>query len=238
MGKKKILVQAVLGLVLVFSLSIFGYSALGYNWRECLAAPGCTCTLQGAQGAQGAQGSTGTTGTQGITAILKAYTVDSAGNFFDSSANYLDFLYQVEMSDLKGGCSNEMKSAFYKALDSMKKARAAYAKVKRASKNIPFDPVMMERLQRFDYDGFQVKNELWKTTFDKVKGFLVTGDIDGLDDAVLANMDRVLGLLNRQKDSIRKGKLPDIQLLWRANDAYAESHLFGQYISQIISTNL
>ncbi len=217
---KRYCVTVIMVFVIYCIYNPIAYALIAHNWRECVSAPGCTCV------------------TMASTSTLKTYIVASTGFFLNSHSSYQAFLNRVEMTDLKGADYNEMRELLYNAIDSMKKARAAYARVKRASKKIPYDQVMIDRLQKFDYEGFQAKYGLLEPIFEKVKSLLAKGDIDGLDDATLSNMDSILRLLNQAKAAIKKGQSPDIELLWRINQEYLESQLFGQYMSEVFKANL
>jgi hypothetical protein len=104
---KKIMFQSVIGLVLIFSLSLFGYSYLTYNWRECLNTPECTCTLT----------------FQFTTPTLKIYIMESAGNFLNSHSAYQAFLNRVELAEINGINANELKDILNSALENMEKRK-------------------------------------------------------------------------------------------------------------------
>jgi len=222
---KKVMFQAIIGLVLVFSISTCGYSALGYNWRECLAAPGCTCTLT-------------LTITKSTTATLRTYIIESAGYSFDSYAAYQSFLSRVEMADINGVDYKELRAIFYSAIDHMEKARAAYENVKLAAAKTAYNQELIDKLMKFDYEGFRNQYGLNEPIFERVKSLLINGDIPGLDDIVIANMDAVLKQLYTVKAIVDKDSLPDVSILWRINQSYFEAQLFGQYLSEILKANL
>ncbi len=224
---KKVLFKTLLGLGLVFSLTIMTFPLVVANWRECLNTPGCSCSPQGASG----------TATMKTTA-LKNYIVESAGYFLTSHSDYLAFLNRVEMSDINGIDVNELRDIIYSAVANMKKAKTSYAKVKKASKKIPLAKIMLDRLQKFEYDGFQSQYGLLSPIYEKVKSKLAKGDIAGLDDEVISNMECILKQLNRVKTLVDEGQSPDIAILWRINQTYVEAQLYGQYISEIIKANI
>ena len=190
------------------------------NWRECASAPGCSCTLT-------------LQVTQETTPTLKTYVVESAGYFLKSHDAYLEFLYCVEMSESKGIESADFKNALYNAIDNMEKAKIAYSNLKTASEKIPYNREMIDQLMKFDYDGFRIKNGLNEPIFEKLRTFLGRGDIAGIDDAVIANMDSILSRLYELNVSVDKGMVPEVALIWRTNQAYTEAQLFGQYMSEV-----
>ena len=222
---KKIIIKAILGLILVISFTLQSYPYLVANWRECLAAPGCTCGIS-----PDIKKSMGPS--------LQTYIVESAWYFLTSHADYQDFQALVEMTDINGVDSQGMKSILDSAIANMEKARAVYANLKVAAADIPNDRAMIDRLRVFDYDAFQSKYGLLAPIYEKVKSLLVKGDTAGLDDAVLANMDAILKQLYEVKTIVDGDRSPDIAILWRLNQTYFEAQLFGQYISEIIKANI
>jgi len=225
MRNKKIMVQPILGLVLILSLTMFSYPLLVHNWRECASAPGCTCTLT-------------LDIKKSMAPTLKTYIVESAGFFLKSHASYQDFLNLVEMTDLNGADYSKMRSYLYNAVDYMENAYTIYTNLKLASEKIPYDPVMLDRLLKFDYAGFQAKSGLLAPVFEKVKSLLAKGDIAGFDDEVLNNMDTILNQLYEVRDLVDKEQSPDIALLWQLTQSYFETQLFGQYASAVFKANI
>ncbi|MCX6584800.1 MAG: hypothetical protein NT166_31895 [Candidatus Aminicenantes bacterium] len=193
------------------------FAIIWQNWRECASAPGCSCTLT----------------LQDTASTLKEYVLESAGYFLKSHAAYQDFLYCVEMSEISGIDSTNFKNTFYSAIDNMEKARAAYINLKLASEKMPYKQDMIDKLMKFDYDGFRIKNGLNEPIFEKLRAFLSKGDIAGFDTAVIANMDSILSRLYELKVAVDKGMVPEIALIWRTSQAYTEAQLFGQYMSEV-----
>jgi hypothetical protein len=215
---KKIMFQSAIGSVLIFSLSLFGYSYLTYNWRECLNAPGCTC--------------------QAVTPALKPYIVESAGNFLNSHSAFQAFLNRVELAEINGINTNELKDILNSAIANMEKAKEAYETFKIASVKTSYNQEMIDKLMKFDYDGYRIQYGLVEPIFERVKLLLVNGDITGLDNTVLSNMDTILKQLYTAKSIVDKDLIPDVSILWRINQSYLEAQLFGQYISEILKANL
>ena len=217
---KRYFVTVIMVLFIYCICSPFSYAYVAANWRECLVAPGCSCTLT-------------LQVTPSTIPTLKTYIMESTGYFLTSHSDYQDFLNRVEMSDIKGVDYKELRELIYSAIDNMEKAREAYVNLKTASEKIPYNQEMIDRLMIFDYDGFRVKNGLLEPIFSKIKNLLGQGDVVGLDDAVLANMDTILNKLYEVKAAVDKNLVPEIALLWRATQAYFEAQLFGQYMSEV-----
>jgi len=176
---KKYFVTVIMVLSIFSFCSPFSYAYVAANWRECLNGPGCTCTLT-------------LDITKSTIPTLKTYIMESTGYFLTSHSDYQDFLNRVEMSDIKGIDYKELRELIYSTIDNMEKARDAYVNLKTAAEKIPYNQEMIDQLMKFDYDGFLVKNGLLEPIFSKIQNLLGKGDIVGLDNAVLANMDTIL----------------------------------------------
>lgn len=217
---KAMIVKCFLALVISFICTQVSFAAIWGNWRECVSSPGCSCTLT-------------LQATSETTTTLKSYVVESAGYFLKSHAAFQQFLYCLEMSESGGADSADFKITLYSAIENMEKARAAYNNLKFASEKIPYNQEMIDKLMKFDYESFRVKNGFNEPVFEKLRTFLGKGDIAGFDGAVIANIDDILNKLYVIKASVDKGLLPEIALPWRTNQAYAEAQLFGQYMSEV-----
>ncbi len=217
---KNLILKCFVVLFICYFCTPISFAIIWQNWRECANAPGCSCTLT-------------LQVTQETTPTLKTYVVASAGYFLKSHDAYQEFLYCIEMSESNGIDSAEFKNTLYRAIDNMEKANAAYSNLKTASEKIPYNQEMIDRLMKFDYDGFRIKNGLNEPIFEKVKDLLIIGDIPGLDDSVISNMDVILKQLYTARTIVDKDSVPDVSILWRITQSYFEAQLFGQYMSEV-----
>jgi len=222
---KKYFVTVIMVLFIFCICSPFSYALVAANWRECLNGPGCTCTLT-------------LDITKSTIPTLKSHIILSAGYSFDSYANYQAFLSRVEMADINGVDYKELRAILYSAIDHMEKARAEYENVKLVAAKTAYNQEMIDKLMKFDYEGFRIQYGLNEPIFERVKSLLVNGDIPGLDDSVIANMDAVLKQLYTARALVDKDSVPDVSILWRINQSYFEAQLFGQYLSEILKANL
>ncbi|MCX6582817.1 MAG: hypothetical protein NT166_21790 [Candidatus Aminicenantes bacterium] len=220
---KQIKRYCVTGIIVIFICYFFAqvsFASVWGNWRECVSASGCSCTLT-------------LDIKKSMSPSLKPYILESAGYFLKSHDAFLEFLYSVEMSESNGIDSVEFKNTLYRAVDNMEKAKIAYSNLKTASEKIPYNREMIDQLMKFDYDGFRIKNGLNEPIFEKLRTFLGRGDIAGFDDAIIANMDAILIKLYEIKSVVDKGLAPEIMIVWRIYQSYSEAQLFGQYMSEV-----
>lgn len=215
---KRFCASMIMMLVFYCICNSIGYARLWQNWRECTNEPDCISQFSVPE--------------------LKSYIIDSSGYFLNSHSDYQAFLSHVELAEIN--CINyiELKETLYLAIENMEKAITAYTNLKTASEKMPLNQAMIAKLMKFDYNEFQVRYGLLEPVFEKVKSLLGKGNIIDLDMAVLGNMNIILSQLYDMKVSIDKNQLPEISLLWRANQSYAETQLFGQYVSEVFKNIL
>lgn len=212
---KRFCVTMIMVLVIYCICNSTAYAFVWGNWRECANTPACSSTVQ----------------TEYF--LLKTCIEESAGNFLNSHSNFQAFLNRVELAESNGLDRSELKEILYIVIENMEKAKAAYTNFKTASEKIPYNQAMIDQLKIFDYDGFRVQYGAIEPIFAKVKNYLRKGNIRGFDAAVLTNMDIILKKLYMIKGAVNKDQMPEISLLWRANQAYIEAQLFGQYMSEV-----
>ncbi len=217
---KRFCVTVIMIIIMVCVCNQVSFAIIAANWRECLVAPGCSCTLT-----LDIAKSTATT--------MKTYIIKSAGYFFDSHTNYQAFLNRVEMAEINGVNYKELRAILYSAIDHMEKAKAAYENVKIVAAKTSYHQEMIDKLMIFDYEGFRVQYGLNEPIFEKVKSLLIIGDIPGLDDTVISNMDAILKQLYTAKAFVDKDSAPDVSILWRITQSYFEAQLFNQYMSEV-----
>jgi hypothetical protein len=69
--------------------------------------------------------------------------------------------------------------------------------------------------------------------FIKVQGFLAKGDVTGAYITLKASKDAIIAQLYVIKATLDSNLFPDTNLLYRVNQAYSETMLFGQYVAQV-----
>lgn len=213
---KRFCVVVITVFVIYCIFNSISYARIAFNWRECIETTGCI---------------------DGIT-NANTYIIESTGNFLTAHSTYQAFLNRVEIAEFNGCNYNELRSILYNAIEKMEKAKAAYSNFKNVADKMPKNPDMIDKLIKFDYDHFRINHGLLEPIFVSVKALLSKGDINGLDTLALSNMDSIIIKLYEVKISVEKDQLPDISLLWRLNQDFATTHLFGQYVSEILKNIL
>jgi len=158
-----------------------------------------------------------------------------AGYFLDSYANTMHFMRQTELSASLGMNYADWGSLLDRALESMKLANEAYAGLKQAADQAPYNPTAIEALKKYNYDNFQDSVPVNREVFAEVKMYLEKGDIRGVYGKILADTDNIIILLKKVQASVDVGKFPPVTDVWSLNQAYSNTLLFGQYVSSVFS---
>ena len=115
----------------------------------------------------------------------------------------------------------------------MEQARNTYLQLKNLAAVTPYNQEVIYKLLTFNYDSFQEENGLFPVIFEKVKGFLATGNVTGIYNEFYTYTGHILDLLYTLKKVVDAEIFPDIANVWKVNQKYSEVKLFGQYVAQI-----
>jgi hypothetical protein len=212
---KKFVSKVSLGVLIFILFNTITYSMIVGNWADC------------GFGGGGGESKSLTSFT------IRIYIIEGAGYFLNSHSSIQALLNRVELSELNVIDFNEMREILYKAIEDMEKAKDSYYNLKQEADKTPYNPVMINFLLNFDYNGFREEKGLNLTIFENVNNYLSRGDIRGIFSNFLANSESILEQLYTIKEWVDAYKLPKISSLWRLNQDYVEAQLFGQYTSEI-----
>jgi len=225
---KALIIGAILGMVLMANLSIKSYPRFHGNFGECTVEPGC----------EGVDGSSTGVYIPESSGILKIYIIDGAGYVLNTYSHLGTFLRLIEMSELNGPDYGKMRETLYSMIEDMERARDTYYIVHSLMQSTPYKQSVIERLKAFDYDGFRETSGLSSVVFERVKEYLECGDVRGVYAAVHKNTGNILDQLYVLKDILEADKLPHISQVWRLNQTFTETVLFGSYFSQVMYQSL
>jgi hypothetical protein len=164
---------------------------------------------------------------------IRKYIIEGAGYFLKSNSNIQLFLNKIELSELNGMDYSELQNIINSAIENMENAKETYINLISIAKVTPYNPFIIEKLQLFDYPGFQKENKLNSEIFKQVETFLSIGDVTGLYIKFKLDIDSILVPLYNIKASVYNETFPEISSLWLINQKYSELVLFGQYGSQV-----
>lgn len=194
-----------------------GYGFFSYN-RSCEAFPE-QCEQEGGLGL--------------AAPTLGQLIIEAAGGFIKSNSDYQLILREIELSGSYGANFVVLQELIDNAIENMSMANSIYWQIWHTSKNLDYDPVVLEKLRQFDYLSYQVENNLDPVIFDKAANYLKTGDVRGSYKQAFIASGEILQYLETIKTKIEKNKLPGIKTCWRLNQLFLETELFGQYVSEV-----
>lgn len=164
---------------------------------------------------------------------IKTGIIEGAGYFLDGYAHALSFLRAVEMSEIHGVNPDELKDLVAKAVEAMTNARDTYKLLKQTADATPYNPVVIEKLMALDYDALRNTKGLNATAFAEVTAFLQKGDVRNVFGKLLSGSESLLVLLTDIQGDLETNGFPEIEKMWRINDAYADTQRFGQYAAEV-----
>lgn len=160
-------------------------------------------------------------------------TVQGGGYFLMSHSEMIKFLNEIEMSEVNGLNYTKLQSIIDLAIANMENATEIYRNIVEIAKETPYNQGILMQLRFFDYQGYQEKNQLNIEIFAKVKEYLIAGDVTGTYIQLKADMDDILNQLYKIKSDIDAKKFPEISNLWRVNQKFNLTMLFGMYLSEV-----
>ena len=175
----------------------------------------------------------GETSRSKCTSSIRHYVIEGGGYYTKANSYMMLLLNRVEMSELSGLNYSEFHYILYKTILNIEYAELTYGNLCRRAEITPYNQAVIETLKNFDYTGFMEKNGLNPYIFGKVESFLSKGDITGFYKQLHADVNAILNRLYKLRETLYAGDFPDISLLWRLNQDFSKSILFGQYVAQV-----
>jgi len=123
----------------------------------------------------------------------------------------------------------DQKEALVKAYESITAADDIYKKIIEISATYSYNETAIDRLKNFDYDTYGKTFDLNPRVFAQVRRLLANGNIRGFFQEIEKRFRALAGYLVTSRTDI----IPEKTGLWRINQAYAETLLFGQYAAEI-----
>ena len=167
------------------------------------------------------------------TSTVKPYVIEGAGYFLGSHSDFLLLLNRIEVSELKGIDYGELQGIMKKAISNMKGAKESYTALTELAQVTPYNEAFIQKLLDFDYDSFEKEYNLNGVIFDDVESYLGKGDVRGFYSRILSDIEKLLKSLNLIKITVDAEKFPEISDLWRLNDDFSKTLVFGQYAAEI-----
>lgn len=214
--KKYRFLKTFTGMVMIISLCTLSFPF----W----AANGSGNAFSGGDGGSDSLTSTG---------FVESYVIEGAGFFLDSYSFTLQVMKKVEWSGKDGLNFDELNALMDMALENMEQANASYRILNEVARKIPYNPIVIAQLEKFDFDSFAQAKGVNKEIFTSVRGYLEKGDVRGVYVSTLDATESIITLLQSVKKKIDAGVFPSIPEIWQLNQEYSQTLLFGQYVAQV-----
>lgn len=178
------------------------------------------------------------TSSMGEAAPLCFYTIEElvikgAEYYFKANADINLLSEKVEISDIYGTDYFTLWWGVNSALDNMNMARYYYQELLYKANYTPYNQVVINKLQTYDYESFQEKNGVIKDILSEVEGYLKNGDVRGIYSRTATYFDTIINTLETIKGELEVKKVPDNTHMWNLNQTCAKVHMFGQYVARI-----
>lgn len=164
---------------------------------------------------------------------IEYYIITGANYFLKSHSDTQKFLSEVEIMEMTGKDFTILSEILDSAINNMESAEIEFVKLKIKADITPYNQSFITGLVSFDYTEFKIENNLNSTVFNEVSGYLSIGNLNGLFDKSLQNVQDIILKMKEIQTYINGGTYPDNNLFWRLNQKFSESQLFGQYASEV-----
>jgi hypothetical protein len=174
-------------------------------------------------------------GDKGAVKSLETLIITGAGSFIQANATFQQLLNRVEMSGLNGVDYNELRRLINNTHDAIISARTAYDQLIAVASSTPYNPSFIQALETFYYLDFMRKNSLNPVIFLRLQMLLQKGNVTGVYQVIYQGILEIKELLEMVKKCVEKGLFPPIPTLWKINQAFFNTYLFGQYAAMIFN---
>lgn len=164
---------------------------------------------------------------------LESYVVTGAAGFLQSYSSMLFFLNKIELSVYNDLDYSELQSVLHSAIEHMKNAESAYVDLNREVSLLPYKPEVVAALAGFDYNSFEQAKFLNHSVFSEVQVYLKSGNVKGIYQKALSDIEGILDMLAVLKTKIDAGQFPALSDLYKTNQSYSQALLFGQYVAEV-----
>ncbi len=164
---------------------------------------------------------------------VRMAVMEAAGDFLKSQSDVLLLLNKIELEEIYGVQFSELRDLLSNAIAKMENTKIKYAELVNISATAPYNQTIIDKLRDFDYTTFQKTNRLNSVVNRQVQEYLSAGNVHGIYTTLLANTEGILDKLIVIQAALDADTIPANADLWRLNQSYAETLLFGQYTAEV-----
>jgi hypothetical protein len=164
---------------------------------------------------------------------IESYIETGAGYFLKSKEDTGALLRMVELQNVEGVNLEEMKNATQSALNNIQASLDTYNALVGKAETTPYNSVVIEKLNQFNYEGFAQDNQINGFVWTQVEGYLKNGDITGIFKRKKPVFEDMIAAFETVKSDLENNVIPDISGLWEINETFSEMSLFGSYVARV-----
>jgi hypothetical protein len=166
---------------------------------------------------------------------LRDYLVDGAAHFLDSYSHTLAFLKEIELGEVQVLDFGELNRLIDQAILYMEESNESYINLRNLAYETDYNEDMIRALMTFNYTLYLKNEDLNRIVYREVQFLLQHGNVRGAYDKMLLDTVDILNVLYSIKQTVNTSTMPEGAPLWKLNQYYSESLLFGQYMAGIFS---
>jgi hypothetical protein len=214
-----------------FILKIF----IGIIISTMLYTIGFSCILQNGSGRGYGEGGGDSSGDElkCNSTIITTYIIEGAGYYLDAHSYFNTFLNRVELSEIRDFNYIECNQLINSALDNIKYAKETYYLLIEVAEITPYNQTVISKLNNFDYNLYMNEHTLNSVIFKDVENYLKNGDIRGVHKRIYSDVIEIEKLLISIKNELSLDKMPDLSIIWKLNEAFSDTLIFGQYVARV-----
>ncbi|MCP5051104.1 MAG: hypothetical protein GY940_28325, partial [bacterium] len=164
---------------------------------------------------------------------IDGYILQGNRFYLGASRDVNILLGMVELQDFNGISLDELKTVTDRALNNMNRALGTYSQLVKKAEATPYNNAVNHQLKNLDYERFRMEKKMNRPVFRKLEEYLSKGDITGVFKRTLSVYIEIEALLFRVKAELEGNNLPALRDLWKLNESFAESSMFGSYVDRI-----
>jgi hypothetical protein len=161
---------------------------------------------------------------------------DSASQLLQSASEAFLFMNEVEIAELNGLNFGAALQRVDLASAKVEQALKIFNEIIAVGSETGYDEVRIEKLKAFNYEQFARENGLNRETMTLVAKYLSQGNVLGFYYAHVANLKKLLNILNVIKKNLLDGKLSENKVLWSLLHQYNSTMMFSNYASLVFYT--
>ena len=164
---------------------------------------------------------------------IEELVIAGAGSFFRSDRDIRHLMEIFELQDVNPVDFDQFRGFVQSALGNITEASTTYDTLIGRAEVTPYRKDMIEKLKVFDYNAFQLKNNLAPGIYQVISSYLTEGDVTAIFRETRTRFDRIRQLLEIFGNDASENRLPDVSVVRILNEECSMLNLFGSYVARI-----